>query len=184
MPGITDVGAALEKDGAQVLCVKTDVSNEESANNMVAKAVEKFGRIDYAANCAGIMDARKFSDAKPSDVSGCECTEWRDAYTTTRLPRPSKGTDADTKWDRVLGINARGVFLCMRAELKQMGKQDPLPDASLNPNRKQRGSIVNVASTMGERAIPLTSMYTASKHAEIGLAKTAALEFAQEGIRM
>lgn len=72
----------------------------------------------------------------------------------------------------------------MRAEIKQMIRQDPLPNALLNSNRKQRGSIVNVASTMGERAIPLTSMYTASKHAEIGLAKTAALEYALEGIRM
>lgn len=69
MPGMTAVGTALEKEGAAVLCVKTDVSVEESVNNLVAKAVEKFGRIDYAANCAGVMDARKFSDAKPSDVS-------------------------------------------------------------------------------------------------------------------
>lgn len=67
---MTEVGTQLEKLGAHVLCVKTDVSDEESVNRMVSVAVEKFGRIDYVSNCAGVMDARKFSDAKPSDVSG------------------------------------------------------------------------------------------------------------------
>lgn len=72
----------------------------------------------------------------------------------------------------------------MRAQLKQMAKQDPLPDANINPNRQQKGSIVNLSSSLGERSLPLTSMYTASKHAEVGLAKAAALDYAQNGIRM
>lgn len=82
-----------------------------------------------------------------------------------------------------MGINARGVFLCLRAQLKVMVRQDPLP-SDANPNRKQRGAVVNVASSLGSRALPLTSMYAASKHAEIGLAKAAALEYAQQGVRM
>lgn len=72
----------------------------------------------------------------------------------------------------------------MRAQLKQMSKQDPLPDPDLNPNRQQKGSIVNISSSLGERSLPFTSMYTASKHAEVGLAKSASLDYAQNGIRM
>ncbi|GMK54351.1 hypothetical protein CspeluHIS016_0109370 [Cutaneotrichosporon spelunceum] len=148
--GIT---SELEKAGAQVLALKADVSDPASVDDMLKRTLAKFGRLDYAANCASIMDARKFSDAKPAD------------------------------WDRVVGINARGVFLCLHAEVKAMVRQDPLP-SDINPNRVQRGAIVNVASSLGSRALPLTSMYAASKHAEIGLAKAVAVEYAMRGVRI
>jgi 3-hydroxybutyrate dehydrogenase len=74
-------------------------------------------------------------------------------------------------WDRVLRINLTGVFLAMKHEIPQMRRQG-------------RGAIVNTASILGLVGYPTTPAYTASKHGVIGLTKVAALECAQEGIRV
>ena len=76
-----------------------------------------------------------------------------------------------SEWDQVISINQTGVFYCMREELKIMSKQGS-------------GCIVNVSSIAGMRALPMTIAYTASKHAVIGMPKTAALEYARYGIRV
>lgn len=76
-----------------------------------------------------------------------------------------------SEWDQVISINQTGVFYCMREELKIMSKQGS-------------GCIVNVSSIAGMRALPMTIAYTASKHAVIGMSKTAALEYARYGIRV
>lgn len=82
---------------AEIVGVKTDVSDEAQVKAMVATAVDKFGRLDYAVNCAGIGLAAPFTD------------------TTTEL------------YDKVTGVNERGVFLCVREQLIQMLKQDYQP---------------------------------------------------------
>ncbi|TXT07089.1 hypothetical protein VHUM_03259 [Vanrija humicola] len=135
---------------AQLLAVKTDVAQESEVVALIAAAVDKFGRIDYAVNCAGVSGGGAFAE-----------------FSTET-------------WDRTTGVNERGVFLCMREQLKVMAEQEWAKDE----RRRQRGAIVSVASLCGQVAIPQSAAYIASKHAVIGLAKSATLEYAGKGIRI
>ena len=74
-------------------------------------------------------------------------------------------------WDLVIAVNQSGVFYCMKEQLRVMKAQG-------------FGSIVNVSSIAGLRALPMQIAYVASKHAVIGMTKTAALEYAKYGIRV
>jgi NAD(P)-dependent dehydrogenase (short-subunit alcohol dehydrogenase family) len=127
-----------------IICV--DVRVEKSVNTMVAQTVDKFGRIDYAVNCAGIG-----------------------------LKRPLADTTID-EWDRMMGINLTGVFLCLKAEVKAMMTQDPLQtDRAYAP--LQRGSIVSIASLAAINGLRHSGAYTAAKHGVAGLTRTAALDY-------
>lgn len=136
----------------EVLDVICDVSSEDDVVSMVKRTVESFGRLDYAVNCAGIIGPLK----------------------------PTAGYEGD-EWDRVQGINNRGVFLCVREQLRVMENQEPL-EAS-HEVRKIRGSIVNIASSAGLVGVGTLPSYVSSKHGVVGLTKAVAIDYAAKGIR-
>jgi NAD(P)-dependent dehydrogenase (short-subunit alcohol dehydrogenase family) len=139
------VRAAAQKlaaAGHRALAVRCDVSDDAEVATMVDRTVAEFGRLDAAFNNAGVM-ARKAPTADSS----------RD------------------EWDRVIGINLRGVWNCMRYELRQMERQGS-------------GAIVNNASVGALTGNPGIGAYIASKHGVVGLTRTAALEYIKQGIRV
>ena len=85
---------------------------------------------------------------------------------------PQHAADVDLEdWDRVMAINTTGVFYCMREELRQMMRQ-------------KEGNIINIASIAGLKGLPNSLAYVASKHAVVGITKTAAMEYARHNIRI
>ncbi|KAI6656618.1 hypothetical protein LOD99_1413 [Oopsacas minuta] len=150
------------------LAVEVDVTIESQVEAMVKAGVDRFGRIDACYNNAGIASPR------------------------TRVPNV-KSED----FSRVMDVNVKGVFLCMKYEIQQFLQQEPLEieldNSVVDPNVSEallaksapkpvRGYIVNMSSILGEIPLPGSSPYVASKWAVIGLSKTAASEYANDGI--
>jgi NAD(P)-dependent dehydrogenase (short-subunit alcohol dehydrogenase family) len=135
--------ALIVEAGGKALFVKTNVTNANDVEALVEKAVNHYGRIDCAVNGAGVEE--EYLPLAESD---------------------------DDQFDRIMGVNVKGVWLCMKSQLRQMLKQEG------------GGVIVNVADAGGLVAAPNRSIYAASKHAVVGLTKTAAVEYAKEGIRI
>ena len=129
--------------GGDGLFVKTDVSKSSEVETLIQKAVERFDRLDVAFNNAGIEGV------------------W------SPIVRQS-----EEDWDRTIDINLKGVWLCLKYEIRQMLKQGG------------SGAIVNMASITGLVGAVGAAAYSASKHGVIGLTKTAALENAKSGIRI
>jgi NAD(P)-dependent dehydrogenase (short-subunit alcohol dehydrogenase family) len=137
----------IKSAGGKAAFVKCDVAKASDVEAMVNAAVELFGGLHYAFNNAGIGPD---GDRMPI-VHVADCPE--------------------EIWDRTLNINLKGVFLCMKYEIRQMLKQ-------------KYGAIVNTSSIGAMKAVPGFAAYDASKSGMIGLTKAAALEYATSGIRI
>jgi NAD(P)-dependent dehydrogenase (short-subunit alcohol dehydrogenase family) len=132
----------LNAQGHKALAIRCDVSDDTQVEAMVHQIVTTFGRLDAAYNNAGVQNVL----AETAD--------------TTR-----------EDYDRVMGINLRGVWSCMKFELRQMRKQG-------------RGTVVNCSSLGGLVGGAERGIYHAAKHGVLGFTKSAALEYAARGIRV
>jgi NAD(P)-dependent dehydrogenase (short-subunit alcohol dehydrogenase family) len=128
--------------GHRATAVPCDVSDDAQVEQMMNRTVAEFGRLDAAFNNAGVM---------------------------ARIAPTADSSRQD--WDRVIGINLRGVWSCMKYQLRQMERQGS-------------GAIVNNASVGALTGNPGIASYIASKHGVIGLTRTAALEYIKHGIRV
>jgi NAD(P)-dependent dehydrogenase (short-subunit alcohol dehydrogenase family) len=134
----------ITENGGEAIFVQTDVTQATAVEALISKAVETYGRLDCAHNNAGIAG---------------------------RIRAPLHECPEDV-WDQVLDINLKGVWLCMKYEIRHMLTQGG-------------GTIVNTASIMGlVGSWSGTAAYNASKHGVAGLTKTASLEYAKAGIRV
>lgn len=137
-----EVASAARKLGAKAIFQKCDTANLLDVENAIQRTLQEYGRLDYAFNNAGI-------DGEQASTN--ECTE--------------------ANWDKVIAVNLKGVWLCMKYQIPQMLKQGS-------------GVIVNCSSVAGLMGFAGIPAYTASKHGVIGLTKAAALELASKQIRV
>ncbi len=147
---VTDVAAErgsqtlqmIKKMGADAIFVEADVSRSREVEALVRKAVDTYGRLDFAHNNAAIEGAL---------ASTVDCTE--------------------ENWDRTIGVDLKGVWLCMKYEIPQMLKQG-------------KGVIVNTASVAGLIGSPAAPAFCAAKAGVVNLSRAAALDYSKSGIRI
>jgi NAD(P)-dependent dehydrogenase (short-subunit alcohol dehydrogenase family) len=135
--------ADIVRNGFQALAIGADISQETSVIDLLKKAVSRFHQVDLLINNAGLSQL----DFIPTEDTPME------------------------QWDRVMGVNMRGTFLCC----KHVGK---------HLIEKGGGTIVNIASTAGFTGIPRAAAYCASKAGVISLTKSLAVEWARYNIRV
>jgi NAD(P)-dependent dehydrogenase (short-subunit alcohol dehydrogenase family) len=137
--GLNDTLKVLE--GSKHITTVVDVRSTSGVEAWIDKTVKQLGKLDGAANLAGVHTGK-----------GRVLAE-----------------ETDENWDFIFDVNAKGVFKCMRSELNHMA---------------EGGSIVNAASVAGIKGIPNSSIYVASKHAVVGMTKSAARENGHRNIRI
>ncbi len=140
--GLKETEEQILKKGGNVLAITADISNENNVKKLVNTTVKKFGGLDIACNNAGV---------------GGELNTTAD-YSVE-------------EWDRVININLRGQWLCMKYQIPEI----------LN---RGGGAIINVTSILGKVGFANAPAYVAAKHGLVGLTKTAAIEYSSKGIRV
>ena len=139
---VRSVAEELIAAGHKAVAIRCNVADEAEVAAMVEQTVAAFGRLDAAFNNAGVQS-----------------------------PAVEIADSSSEEFDRVIGINLRGVWSCMKYELRQMRQQGS-------------GAIVNCSSIGGLIGLPGRAAYHAAKHGVLGLTKSAALEYASRGIRI
>ena len=139
--------AQVNAAGGQAISLSGEVTRDADVRAMIEGVVGAYGRLDCAFNNAGIAGYQV-------EAAGKKTAEW-----------------SEEAFDRMIAVNLKGVWLCMRHELPQMQAQGG-------------GAIVNTASIAGLIGLVTSSAYVAAKHGVIGLTKTAALEYADAKIRV
>jgi len=142
-PELASLVAEIEAGGGRATAVVTDVSDARDVERMVAHAVDVYGRLDFAVNNAGIEG---------------------ELASITAL--------AEEEWDRVLGINLKGTFLCLQHEVRAMLAGG------------HGGAIVNIGAVNSFLGFATGAAYVASKHGLIGLTTSVSAEVASQGIRV
>ena len=140
--GAEETQAMISFAGGTVRFVKTDISKAAEVESLIAGIVNAYGRLDCAFNNAGI-----------------------------EIEHHALADSDEASFDKIMNVNVKGVWLCMKYEIKQMLQQGG-------------GTIVNTASVAGLVGAPMQPIYAASKHAVVGLTKTAAAEYGRAGIRV
>ncbi|KAH7081420.1 3-alpha--hydroxysteroid dehydrogenase [Paraphoma chrysanthemicola] len=140
---LKDLETELQSSGAQVLAQVVDIRDRKAVEAWIAATVEKFGKLDGAANLAGVI-------GKQSNVAGIDSLD-------------------DDDWDFVMGVNVVGLKNCLRAQI---------------PHFNDGAAIVNAASILGLIGAANNLAYCASKHAVVGMTRSAAKELGKRQIRV